>query len=53
MSGFSCVELVPLDMKWACACAGKRYVVHTHHDETEVKLLMEKRAKFLIEKKAF
>ena len=42
MSGFSCADLVPIDMKWACTCAGRRDVVHTHHDEKKGTILMNK-----------
>ena len=49
MSGYTYVDLVPLDMKWACTCARKRGVVHTHNDEKEDILM--KKGKFLIEEK--
>ena len=45
-----CADLVPLDIKWACTCAGKRDVVHTHRDEKKGKKLMKK-GRILIKKK--
>ena len=49
--GYICTDLVPLDMKWACTCAGKRDVVHTHHDEKKGEHFDEKKKGEFVDRK--